>query len=227
MVRRFAPVVLSLLVLVFVVGGSARAEQAAPPIFLPPGSVKAETLIAPPPALDSAAFKEQMAIVLWLQKTRTLEQVAFVETVLDVERFAPILGDALMTVDGRLLKDVIDEAINQVRAEYDALKGFHDLPRPFVVNDAVDPVGDARPVASYPSGHSIRAIVYARLLAEVFPDHEAALMELAHQVGYGRVIAGVHYPIDVTAGQTLGTAYADVIVQQPDFKAAVADIKGR
>ena len=222
MIRRFAPAVLGLMILVLTVGGAARAE---PPVYVPAGSVKAETLIAPPPARDSEAFREQMAIVLWLQQTRTPEQVAFVEKTLDVERFAPILGDALLTVDGLELKRVIDDAIDQVRAGYDALKGVYDLPRPFVVNDAVDPVGDARPVASYPSGHSIRAIVYARLLAEVFPDHKNDLLELAHQVGYGRVIAGVHYPIDVTAGQTLGAAYADVIVEQPAFKEAVTRIK--
>ncbi len=51
-------------------------------------------------------------------------------------------------------------------------------------------------------------------------------MGLAEQVGYGRVIAGVHYPIDVTAGQKLGNAFVDVIVEQPGFKAALARIKG-
>ena len=226
MIRRFAPTLLSLMLLVFVVGETARAEQAAP-VYLPVGSVEAEALIAPPPAQDSAQFHEQMAIVLWLQKTRTPEQVAFVEQGLDVERFAPILGDALMAVDGRLLKRVIDQAIDQVRTDYDAVKGAYDLPRPFQVSAAVDPVGDARPVASYPSGHAIRAIVYARLLAEVFPDQREALLTLAHQVGYGRVVAGVHYPIDITSGQTLGKAYADVIVTQPAFKAAVASITGK
>ena len=193
---------------------------------MPAGSVDAEKLIGPPPAQDSAAFAEQMAIVLWLQKTRTPEQVAFVEKTLDVERFAPILGDALMSADGRLLKSVIDEAIDQVRADYDAVKGVYGLPRPFQVSEAVKPVGDARPVESYPSGHATRAVVYARLLAEVFPEHRGALLDLADQVGYGRVIAGVHYPVDVTAGQKLGNAYADVIVDQPAFNQAVARITG-
>ena len=89
------------------------------------------------------------------------------------------------------------------------------------------PVADARPVAAYPSGHAIRAIVYARVLAEIFPDHKDALMELAQQIGYGRVIGGVHFPMDVLAGQKLGQAYADVIVEQPAFEQAVERIRGR
>ena len=226
MTKRFAPTILCVMILVFAVVGLARAGSSDAPVYLPAGSVQAEALIAPPPALGSSAFKEQMAIVLWLQQTRTPAQVAFVEQALDVERYAPILGDALMAVDGLELKSVIDQAIDQVRADYDAVKGAYDLPRPFQVNEAVHPVGDARPVASYPSGHAIRAVVYARLMAEVFPDHEQALLDLAYRVGYGRVVAGVHYPIDVTAGQTLGNAYADVIVEQPDFKAAVARVRG-
>ncbi|MEM7123995.1 MAG: phosphatase PAP2 family protein [Pseudomonadota bacterium] len=186
-----------------------------------------ESLIPPPPAVGSPTFNEQMAVVEWHQQTRTPAQVEFVETTLNVERFAPVLGDALFTVDGLELKQTIDDAIDEARAEYDGLKEIYDLPRPFVANENIEPIGEARPVSAYPSGHSIRAIIYARLLAEVFPEHEEALMDLAMRVGHGRVIAGAHYPIDVTAGQTLGQAYADVIVEQPAFKEALERIFGR
>ena len=214
-----------LLFLIVAVAGPLSADDDTR-VYVPIGSVDLASVIDPPPAVGSAALDEQMDIVLWLQKTRTPEQVAFVQKTLDVERFAPVLGDALFSVDGIELKLTIDDAIDEVRREYDAYKALYDLPRPFVINDQVHPATDARPVASYPSGHATRAIVYARLLAEIFPDHHDALMELAEQVGYGRVIAGVHYPIDVTAGQALGNAFVDVIVEQPQFRAAVERIKG-
>ena len=194
--------------------------------YLLPGVVNSEALIAPPPTVGSPEFEKQMAIVLWLQKTRTAEQVAFAELALDVERFAPLLGNALFAVDAVALKSVIDSAVDEVRQEYDAIKSTYDYPRPFQVNDAVDPVGDARPVASYPSGHAIRAIVYARLLSEVFPDRRDALLELAYQVGFGRVIAGVHYPVDVLSGQILGNAYADAIVNNSAFIEMISRIRG-
>lgn len=231
MTKRPAPIVVRLALVVFMavlaVAGPLHASEPDSTRLLPTGSVDALKLIKPPPAVGSTAFHEQMTVVLWLQRTRTPEQIAFVQKTLDLERFAPLVSAGLLGVDGIELKQVIDSAIDEVRADYDSLKAEYHLPRPFQVDDAVHPVTDPRPVASYPSGHAIRSIVYARLLAEVFPDKKSSLLELAHQIGYGRVIAGVHYPIDIVAGQTLGHAYADVIAEQPAFKAAVERVFGR
>lgn len=226
MTRRLAPFFTILVLVAVGLAPPPQAREAQSRRFLPADKVDITALVPSPPAVGSAPFKEQMAVVLWLQRTRTPAQIEFVRKELDVARFAPLLGDDLILVDGIELKRTIDAAISEVRAEYDALKDKYDLPRPFVVNDAVQPVTDARPVASYPSGHSTRAIVYARLLAEIFPARREALMEFAHQVGYGRVIAGVHYPIDVLAGQRLGNAFADAIIAQPAFAEAVKRIRG-
>lgn len=225
MIRRFAPL-FTFLVLVIATLAPLEAREALTRRFLPVDKVDIATLVPQPPAVGSAAFKEQMAVVLWLQRSRTPAQVAFVREELDIERFVPVLGDDLVKVDGIELKRTIDAAIDEVRAEYNALKDKYDVPRPFIANDEVHPVADARPVASYPSGHSTRAIVYARLLAEIFPHRREALMELAHQVGYGRVTGGVHYPMDVLAGQRLGNAFADAIIAQPAFADAVKRIRG-
>ncbi len=203
------------------------ADEAATTAFLPKDAIDGKAVIGPPPAADSAEHRTQMAIVLWLQKTRTPEQVVFVETPLNLQRFAPLLSGSLMDVNGIELSSTFEAVIDQVRVDYDALKAFYDEPRPFQVNDAVKPVGQPRPVGSYPSGHAIRSVVYGRLLSELFPEHEQALMELARQIGYGRAIAGVHYPYDVEAGQKLGEAYAAFIVQQPAFIQAVARIQGK
>jgi acid phosphatase (class A) len=205
--------------------GMAEVQGKDSRIFLPIGSVDTAEVINPPPAEGSDALREQMTVVLWLQRTRTPEQVTFVEEALDLRRFVPTLGAALLEVDGIDLKRTLDTAIDEVRTEYDALKRQYNLRRPFEINEAVKPVGDARPVASYPSGHAIRATVYARLLAEIFPEHRDALLELGRQIGFGRVIAGVHFPIDVVAGQKLGDAYAEVIVNQAAFRNAVAQIR--
>lgn len=189
------------------------------------GSVDGAEVIGPPARPGSAEYEAQMAIVLWLQKTRTQEQVAFVRTPLDLERFAPLIADELLTVDGAELKQLMATIIDEIQTDYDTLKAHYDEERPFIANTAVKPAMDARPVASYPSGHSIRAIVFARILSELFPERRQALMELARQIGYGRVIGGVHFPMDVVAGQKLGNAYVDVIIRQPAFKEAMSSIR--
>lgn len=225
MIRRSASFFSILVVIAVTLAALLHTLEAKSRQFLPAGSVDVAALVPPPPAKDSAGFKEQMAVVLWLQRTRTPAQVEFVRKDLDVGRFTPLLGDALLKVDGIKLKQTIDSVIDEVRADYDAIKAKYDVPRPFVENKDVKPVTEPRPVASYPSGHAIRAVIYARLLAEVFPSRKEALMELARQVGYGRVIAGVHYPMDIVTGQRLGNAFADVIVKQRAFADAVESIR--
>jgi acid phosphatase (class A) len=219
--------IFALLLISVIVTAPASAETQSVRTYLPTGAVDAEALIGPPPEVGSATFEEEMAVVLWMQLTRTPEQIAFVQKPLNIERFTLILGDSLLTIDGRELKAAIDAVISEVRDEYDALKAVFDYPRPFLVSLDVEPVVDPRPVASYPSGHAIRSIIFARLLAEVFPEHRQALMELAEQIGYGRVLAGVHYPLDVLHGQKLANAYADVIVAQPAFKQALQRIRDK
>ena len=220
-------ILLCLLLIFFLISWPLQAQETTSRKYLPVGSIDGAALIGPPAAIGSPEFKSQMAIVLWLQLTRTPEQIAFVEKTLNFERFTPILGDSLLRVDGALLKKTLDDAVAEVRDDYDQVKARFNLPRPYQVSDQVKPVGDARPVASYPSGHAIRATVYARLLSEIFPEHRDALTELGLQVGYGRVIAGVHYPMDITSGQKLGNAYADVIIQQKAFQDAVSRMRGK
>lgn len=214
--------------MILAIAGLAPLHGENVPVYLPPRAVDAVKLIGPPPT-DPAELREQMAIVLWMQRTRTAAQIAFVRKSLNLERFVPILEDDLLSVDGIELKRTLDIVIDQVRSEYDAIKGRFDLPRPSEASKVVRPVPgvEVRPVPAYPSGHTIRATVYARLLADIFPDHKEQLTELAQQIGYGRVIAGAHYPADVLAGQKLGNAYADVILEQPAFKEAVARIRGK
>lgn len=216
---------LSAFAVVFIV--SAAQVQASELVnsLLPAASVDSTGMIKDPPALGTPKFHEEMSTVLWLQETRTPQQTKFVETTLDLERFAPIVGGAIFEVDGPALKVLIDNAIDEVRADYDAVKGIYDYPRPFEISSAVEPLGDARPVASYPSGHSIRAVVYARLLAEIFPEKSNELMDLATRIGHGRVVAGVHYPMDVSEGQKLGHAYADAIVAGPVFQQTASQIR--
>ena len=220
----FAGTLSALAVVFVVVSGPAQADEHSMPL-LPETSVDAHNMIMEPPALGSPKFHEELSTVLWLQETRTPEQVEFVETTLILERFAPLIGDTMFEIDGPALKILIDRAIDEVRSDYDAVKGVYDYPRPFEISAAVEPIGDARPVASYPSGHSIRAIVYARLLGEVFPEKSDELMDLANRIGHGRVVAGVHYPMDVAEGQKLGHAYADAIIASPVFQEAVSQTR--
>ena len=62
---------------------------------------------------------------------------------------------------------------------------------------------------SYPSGHSCVSASAARVIATYFPEHAATLNDQVLEAGRSRVIGGIHYPVDVAAGQALGQAVAD------------------
>ncbi|MCR9135566.1 MAG: phosphatase PAP2 family protein [Alphaproteobacteria bacterium] len=194
--------------------------------FLPEGSLDSVALIGPPAKPGTPAFDQEMFAVLWLQQSRTPEQVAFVQKSVDLQRFAPIVATGLVTIDTEALAETLDLIIDEVREDYNAVKANYDIPRPFVVNDAVEPVATAFPVTSYPSGHTIRAIIYTSVLSDIFPDHAEELTALGREIGYGRVIGGVHYPMDVVSGQALGAAYMEIIRAQPAYQAALAAISG-
>ena len=71
---------------------------------------------------------------------------------------------------------------------------------------------------SYPSGHSCVSAAAAQVLIGYFPGEAASLNDQVAAAGRSRVIGGIHYPFDITAGQALGRSVAGWAVaydQQP------------
>jgi acid phosphatase (class A) len=67
-----------------------------------------------------------------------------------------------------------------------------------------------------------RAYAWAAVLAEIFPEQRDALLARAAHAGWGRVLAGVHYPTDVVAGKLLAAAVVAELKKSAAFNAAVA-----
>ena len=68
-------------------------------------------------------------------------------------------------------------------------------------------------------------MLWATLLSEMFPEHKEELIKLGKQYGDDRVIAGMHYPSDIAAGQKLGEAIAKKMVGNYEFKVALEKAK--
>ncbi|HEX2780082.1 MAG TPA: vanadium-dependent haloperoxidase [Gemmatimonadaceae bacterium] len=62
---------------------------------------------------------------------------------------------------------------------------------------------------SYPSGHSCVSASAARVIEHFFPASTATLEAMVAEAGRSRVVGGIHYPFDISAGQALGRAVAD------------------
>ena len=87
-------------------------------------------------------------------------------------------------------------------------KHFFFRPRPFIRYSDIEPLFIYGSYDSFPSGH---ATLFAALAVAIFIHHKRAgiiFIVLALLISLARVIAGVHFPIDIFAGWALGAISA-------------------
>lgn len=65
---------------------------------------------------------------------------------------------------------------------------------------------------SYTSGHSCVSASAATVIETFFPEHATTLDAQVAAAGESRIIAGIHYPFDIRAGQALGRSVAAVAI---------------
>jgi membrane-associated phospholipid phosphatase len=83
--------------------------------------------------------------------------------------------------------------------------------RPYQVDQTTYPI--TTPIGqpnhpSCPSGHSCVSAAAAEVIAAFFPEHAATLDAQVAEAGLSRIIGGIHFRFDITAGQALGRAVA-------------------
>ena len=125
--------------------------------------------------------------------------------------YVSLLGVAYLWVKGKR-HDLIRIAVSMVLAFAvgEGINIFFSLPRPFIAH-GTEPLISVPPseyYSSFPSGHVMVMAAYA---ASVFFTRRwlgILLLVVAVVVGAARVVAGVHYPLDVLGGLLLGGGVA-------------------
>jgi hypothetical protein len=85
--------------------------------------------------------------------------------------------------------------------------------RPQDVSPQVQPIITTPGHGSFPMGHATQAYAVAetlRLMLGLDPQNLLArqLRRQAHRIAFNRIVAGVHFPVDLTAGMLLGQSLA-------------------
>lgn len=210
-------------------GASAR-----PAGYLGRDAVPDHTVFLPPPPSDDSPLGEADFEVF--RSTRSLEgsprwtlaaRDAQVGRALLAD-FGCALGVDLSEASTPRLSRLLGRAMADVSPIIGGAKNHYQRKRPFVVEPAptcVVPSDGLAASGSYPSGHSAAGWLYALVLAEVEPEHAAEILARGRAYGESRVVCGVHFVSDVTAGRLASSAVFAALAGNPEFQADVASAR--
>lgn len=93
---------------------------------------------------------------------------------------------------------------------YKWLKGKTLRPRPFEVHQAILAAGAPLDRFSFPSGHTLHAVVFCSVGLAYYPALIWLLLPFTLLVALSRLVLGLHYPSDVLAGAAIGALIASI-----------------
>ncbi len=113
-------------------------------------------------------------------------------------------ADALPAVIHMLVAGLTGTAI------YKLIKHKTLRPRPFSVYPSIVCTGQTLDQFSFPSGHTLHAVVFSVIAVFYFPALIWLVLPFTVLVAMSRPILGLHYPSDVLAGALIGGALAGI-----------------
>lgn len=183
--------------------------------------------VSSPPADKSAIDQKDHQTLLDYQKTRTPAQCAEAN-----QQWIPGYASFFIQ-DGPLTKDEAQRAQNLVSkvikiadSASSHFKKIYMRERPYDRFSDVQPcIKKPQGNKSYPSGHATMGMSSACVLAEIFPQKANELMKYGAWIGELRVLAGVHHPTDVEAGQQLGMDICNKLKADPSFLKDIKNVR--
>ena len=175
----------------------------------------------PPPAIDSVAFQEELALLKRINSNPTPSQRAiatnFAAKSLDFiwePGFALVRRERLSVPrEVRLLAPFAVLYHDAYIAAHDAKYTYWSL-RPHMADTTIVPL---IPVPNHPAYVSNAAIISSAitvLVGAMFPQEAAQWQYLGEEAGLSRIYAGIHYPSDERAGNQMGKSIAALAIQR-------------
>ena len=154
---------------------------------------------------------------------------AEIELPLALAHFDCPLGTRLSEEPPPALVRLFTRALSDISASARVAKARMFRARPFVDDAAIQTCIQVdetyRTNSSAPSSHATAGIVFGMIMADAAPDQAAALQLRGEAIGASRLVCGLHYAADVSAGQALGEALFAQISVTPTYQADLADAR--
>lgn len=176
--------------------------------------------VAPPPDQAVAAGElRQLQALASQRNAAALDQIAFWDTSAPAYRWNEITVNAALR--NNLPVNFASRALALVHvAIYDATatawsaKYAYLRPRPSEIDRSLKTALPNPQSPSYPSEHAVAAGAASTVLAYLFPNDAKLFADKAEEAVRSRLLAGVQYPSDVTAGLELGRAVAALVIER-------------
>lgn len=178
----------------------------------------------PPPAPNDPVWKDQICILKQLQNPMTEGKKKIIHRWAGMS--APWLDDWRAISNKYLYSCCIDFAkALQVRAVlmigmYDCVAAYvtekyHYLTiRPKTYDSSVVYIISVPKHPSYPAGHAAEGAVSSTILSDFFPRQSCEWKQMAKETGLSRIWAGIHYPLDIKAGEEIGDKVGNQVLQK-------------
>jgi membrane-associated phospholipid phosphatase len=175
----------------------------------------------PPPAFDSAEFREELAWLKRINSSPTPSQRAiatnFAAKGLDFvwePAYALVRRERLSVPrEVRLLAPVAALQLDAYIAAHDAKYTYWSL-RPNMADPTIVPLIPQPNHPAYVSNAAIIASAVAELVGYMFPQEAARWRYLGEEAGLSRIYGGIHYPSDERAGSQMGKSIAALAIRR-------------
>lgn len=204
--------------------------------YLPESQVPNSMALLPPPptkqstafAADQEAFYTTRPLAATLRWTQAISDanLHFPEAprAFSCALNAPISRDIMPNLYMLMQRSLTDAIV----ATFAAKNNYKRI-RPFIVNKQTSctPNDEAElsQNGSYPSGHTSIGWTWALILAEIAPERADIILSRGYAFGQSRVICGVHWQSDVTAGRVIASAVVAKLHTDPVFRAQLEAAK--
>ncbi len=123
------------------------------------------------------------------------------------------------------VKDFFDRLASDLGKADRNMKERYRRPRPFMAYPEAKPCIKKPESFSYPSGHALYSRLFASVLADIVPDRRSEFFAKADEIARDRVIGGVHYPADITAGKAFADIYHEELLKSEAYRNDIEKIK--
>jgi acid phosphatase (class A) len=176
--------------------------------YISNGAVNLRNVVPDPPAPGTSAGRADLDAVIAAQTARTTTSIAQAQAdrKRSIKAFGGAIGGSFSSGQFPLTTELMDNAVDDARGIMGQSKGIWRRERPFRLDRSITPCVKEPDTASYPSSHATSGYVMGLLLAEMLPEKAGAIRARANEFANGRLVCGVHFPTDISAGQRAAEA---------------------